>query len=326
MYESLGTATLKTGERVTLAVVMPPHGALARAARALLAHKSPLWQNHLEAALAGKADALETRFYLALAGRTPVANIMTVEYRGVGILGHVYTRPEHRRKGICTQLMARQMEHFRSRGGQCLVLGTGFETPPYRIYESFGFRSLRGGFMRYDAVDPAQFEARWFARGSAEIVPGRWEHWATAAILGATPDGTLLRSARWNVFRVGLLEHPYLAALSESRSGKGAAVRVLQTTTGAAVGVASVQAHGLWPGVWVVDAFTHPNFADRRRNLIEALPLPPGLCLAHTLPDDVAAIAGWEAAGFRRAGVTPGLLRVDGETSDVETLVREVPG
>jgi len=326
MYRPLGSATLDTGETVTLAIVMPPHGALAQSARRLLAHKSRLWQLHLDAALAGEADSLETRLHLALLGRTPVANIMTVEHRGVGILGHVFTRPEYRRKGICKQLMARQMEDFRSRGGQCLVLGTGYQTTPYRIYESFGFRSLRGGFMRYDTGDPAAFEARWFAAGDAEIVPGRWEHWATTSILAASPDGTLLRSARWNVFGVGLLEHPYLAALIESRSGSGAAVRVLQTPSGAAVGVASVQAHGVWPSVWIVDAFTHPNFAARKRDLVEALPLPSGLCVAYALPEESASVAFWESVGFRKACIVPGLLRIDGAARDVVTLTRETQG
>ncbi len=324
MYESLGTAQTKTGENLELAIVMPPHGELAAAAQKLLAHKSRLWQGHMDAALAGETDLLETRFHLALLDGDPIANIMTVERAGVGILGHVFTRPEHRRKGIASQLMARQMDHFRARGGKCLVLGTGFESAPYRIYESFGFRSVRGGFMRYDAVPRDEMEAEWFAPGAAAIVEGRWEHWASTSVLAATRDGSLLRSAQWGVFGVGLLEHPYLNALAQARSGGGAAIRVLQKPTGAAVGAASVQPHDTWPDVWTVDAFVHPAFADRKQELVEALPMPPGLCIAHALPSDAAAVAFWESLGFRASGVIPGLLRIDGASHDVLMLTREV--
>ena len=92
-----------------IGLVTAPEEAHMAGVEDLLGHKGGEWQEHIHAALAGETDSLETRFYLGLLGRDPVANIMTVESRGVGWLGHVYTRPEHRRKGICRAVMGRQM-------------------------------------------------------------------------------------------------------------------------------------------------------------------------------------------------------------------------
>ncbi|HAA73566.1 TPA: hypothetical protein DCE37_00380 [Candidatus Latescibacteria bacterium] len=40
----------------------------------------------------------------------------------VGLFGHVFTKPEERRKGAANALM----EDFRQRGGKALYLGTGY--------------------------------------------------------------------------------------------------------------------------------------------------------------------------------------------------------
>src|SRR5437588_11121316 len=124
------------------------------------------------------------------------------------MLGHVFTRPEQRRKGIASAVMARQMENLRKRGGRVLLLGTGFESPAYWIYHSFGFRSLKDGFMRY-AVEPA-FEERWFAPTTAAIVPAEWRHWPLVALLASIPGGDSLRSVVWNVSDMENLEGPYV--------------------------------------------------------------------------------------------------------------------
>src|SRR5689334_12172317 len=137
MYEKLGEQTLKTGETLEIGLVTAPDDAHMAGVQDLLGHKGGEWNEHIHAALAGDTDALETRFYLGLLEGRPAANIMTVERHGVGILGHVFTRPEERRKGICQAVMARQMDHFRARDGHVLLLGTGFESPPYWIYHSF---------------------------------------------------------------------------------------------------------------------------------------------------------------------------------------------
>src|SRR5438270_825842 len=114
MYERLDTTRLSNGIELELGLVTVPDALLSPSVKDLLAHKGPDWQKHISAALAGETGALETRFYVGIVDGRPAANVMTVERFGIGILGHVYTRPEFRRMGICRAVITHQMDHFRA--------------------------------------------------------------------------------------------------------------------------------------------------------------------------------------------------------------------
>src|SRR5260221_5483905 len=101
MFETLDKTKLPSGEELEIGLVTAHDAEFGEAVCGLLAHKGPEWQLHIHRALRGATDALETRFYLGLVRGQPVTNVMTVESEGVGILGHVFTRLEDRRKGIC---------------------------------------------------------------------------------------------------------------------------------------------------------------------------------------------------------------------------------
>jgi hypothetical protein len=118
-----------------------------------------VWNWHIAKALREPLEDLETRFYLGEIGGRIVGNICTFESGGIGILGHVYTDPAHRHKGVAGGIMGLQMEDFRRRSGKALTLGTGYGSNAYRIYESYGFRSIlpESGIMRY-SVEPDYFE------------------------------------------------------------------------------------------------------------------------------------------------------------------------
>ncbi len=128
MRTTLAVETLKTGEQLTIECVLPPETSREAQIRPFLAHKPPHYREHIETALAGGCDDLETRFYVGLLQDEIVGNIMTVEANGIGILGHVHTRDTQRRKGICDAIMWHQMEDFRRRNGQVLLLGTGYQS------------------------------------------------------------------------------------------------------------------------------------------------------------------------------------------------------
>ena len=154
MYTTFGSEVLKSGERLEVGVVTAPDAEFGDAIQRLLVHKGPEWALHMGATLRGETDMLETRFYVGLLDGAPVANVMTVESKGIGILGHVFTRPAQRRKGICQAVLRRLMDDFRLRGGSVLLLGTGYESPAYWIYHSFGFRSLKGGLCATMRPEP----------------------------------------------------------------------------------------------------------------------------------------------------------------------------
>jgi len=321
MYTLLGKEKLKNGETVEVGVVESPDAALADSILHLLAHKDDDWQFHMQSALHGSTDLLETRFYLSMLGGIPVSNVMTTESHGVGILGHVFTQESHRRKGICSAIFRRLMKHFQDRDGKVLTLGTGYESAAYWIYHSFGFRSIDGGFMRYSAIPIEELEQSWFARRPVRILPMNWSHWPRLAVLGARCEGEILRSAAWHLFGSRNLEGPVCRSLKAQTQLKGTVGVVLETETGAVTGFATVHPTGGgmngWPGVSLLDFSTHSSFADHAGELLDCLTLPSGKVIAYVdmaAPDKAACL---EARGFKREGTLDGFLRTAGGTHDV---------
>ena len=151
MYTPIADKILRTGESLEIGVVLAPDDHHAPLVRPILAHKSSNEQWHLDMVFAGRVGPLETRFYLGRLNDRSVCNIMVSEHDGIGILSHVYTVPEHRRKGIARLVMTEQMADFKARSGRYLTLSTGFDTHPYYLYQGFGFRSVvpESGHMKY---------------------------------------------------------------------------------------------------------------------------------------------------------------------------------
>jgi predicted N-acetyltransferase YhbS len=321
MYTRLGEERLKSGEIAEIGVVKTPDAEFGDRIGHLLAHKGGEWQVHMDAALAGETDLLETRYYLALLDGVPIGNVMTVEYRGAGILGHVFTVPQHRRKGVCQAIMQRQMEDFRERKGGVLLLGTGFESPAYWIYHSFGFRSLKGGFMRYDALPPGEFERGWFSPGPAEIGPMEWRHWPLIALLGAQPTDDRLRSAAWRCFGIASLEGPVARTIIAMAKGTATSAVVAETEGGAVVGCATLHPTGTgtngWPEVWLLDHFTHPAFANTALELFHNMSWPVGKVIGYVEVGATEKAEALESIGFEREGRLRGLLRTEPEPCDV---------
>lgn len=119
MYTPLAVKPLKTGEPLEIGVVLAPDETCAPLVKPLLGHKPGRFRWHIDCSFEpGRIQGLEPRYYLGLLDHRPICNIMTAEYEGMGILGHVFTVPEHRRKGACNLVMAEQMQDFRQRGGR----------------------------------------------------------------------------------------------------------------------------------------------------------------------------------------------------------------
>src|SRR5688500_1900224 len=109
MYTPLGSETLKTGERMEIGVVQGPDPEWLPRVVPFLGHKGPDTRVHIRRSLEEPLDALQTRYYVGCVDGEVISQIMVVGDRGAGILGHVYTDPDHRRKGACAAIMARQM-------------------------------------------------------------------------------------------------------------------------------------------------------------------------------------------------------------------------
>ncbi|MBI1290845.1 GNAT family N-acetyltransferase [bacterium] len=150
---------------------------LDAAIRALLGHKGSPYIAHVEDFLAngrdGSIEGLEWRFHLALHAGRPVANICLWEAGGIGLLGHVYTVPEHRGQGIASRLLSMTIDGARSRGLLAIDLNTEPGSPAAMLYERQGFipRPWLPGSMILALAAPSDSgtESQWERF--------RWAHW-----------------------------------------------------------------------------------------------------------------------------------------------------
>lgn len=313
MRESLVTETLKTGEQLHIECVLAPDAEREAQVLPLLGHKPPHYMAHLKSAFADACDSLETRFYIGVLDDQIVGNIMTVEADGVGILGHVYTVESQRRKGICQAIMRNQMDDFQKRGGHELLLGTGYQSAPYWIYHSFGFRDLPGahpGIMSYQRENEPDFPDNFFAPASARPTPVRWRHWPLLALLASLPDLPYLRSPTLGVWGATLLEGPYCRFRHQWGDELATRAAVLETETGKVMGIATLVPEGRWPGLQLLDVFVHPQTAPADiASLIHSLPPQPGKTVCFVEPQDATKITALEQNGFQREAVLPGQFR-----------------
>ncbi|MCZ6633582.1 MAG: hypothetical protein O7G87_09270 [bacterium] len=281
MYERLDVVKLKSGEEVELGVVMGPDLDWAdRIDEDLLGHKGPAWRWGNRQVLTEELD-LEAYFYILHRDGVPFANVMNIEYQGIGILGHVFTRPEDRRQGACSKTFEQLMPHFRSRGGRVLILGTGFDSHPYHIYRSFGFEGIepKSGIMAYYTDSQAAFEEAFFADGPVAVERLGASHYPVTPILFVGVFPGTVRSATMHLFGCSSSEGPLIPLLRDElervEQDQGVRTAVLkQQETEAVVGIATYDRDAVWPGTCLVDVYCHPNFWGQAGNLLSRIDLP----------------------------------------------------
>ena len=324
MYDKLGEVSLKTKEQMEVGVITAPDAPHAEEIKQFLGHKGGNWEWHIQRCVIEALDALETRFYVGKVEGRVITNIMTVEHEGIGILGHVFTLPQQRRKGAAKGVMAYQMEDFQQRTGRALYLGTGYNSHPYYIYHSFGFESVypESGFMKYYVN--SDFEEHYFAPASAEPKSVEWHDWPKVTVLSGIVGWDALRSLTWGVYGPTNLEGPFLGfkhALETEDVYNDA--KLLTTSDGAIVGWATVSRDARWkPETAVLDLFFHPNFAGDVPELLSAIAFPESKvqCYVDSGAEKKAEIL--ETVGFTCEGQFKNQFRYDGQDYDVLVLAR----
>lgn len=326
MYTRLGDELLKTGERMEAGVVLGPDAEWLPRMVPFLGHKNPEYRAHIRGALEGPLDDLRTRFYVGTVEGEVISQIMVVGDRGAGILAHVYTHPDHRRKGACSRVMQHQMQDCRRAGFRVICLGTGYDSAPYWIYHSFGFRSIapESGRMKWVAAPGAEEEL--FRPGPAAVREAGWGDWGYFDLLGFQPvqlGEELPRSPVLGAKGQDSLEGRYVAF--QARRGRESQIqaRVLVSESGATVGWAFLAPDTHWyRDVWLVDLYTHPNFEDRLPNLAAALEWPDAPVAAYLTSPEGAKATALAAAGFRRISTLPEWLAWDGARKDLGVWLR----
>lgn len=296
--------TLKSGELAELRRVEMPDAPRRDALVRFYMHKGEPWVWQISCALGGCAKGLEALFFVAEIQGSLVGALAIEKAAWAGILSHVFVDPQHRRKGIASHLLEIAIEEFRCRAGRLLTLSTGYDSPAYHIYSQFGFASIveRSGIMMisnvendHETYDPAR---------PVKVTQATWRHWPLAAALFARVDGRCVRNVAYGVFGPGGLEGPFLYALKASMEGKGQMV-VLESDSApeAVVGLATLLPDSRWPhSVWLLDLFTHRDFENRAKDLIDGLDLSSRKIQCHVDADAAPLVGALRSSNFRVEG------------------------
>jgi GNAT superfamily N-acetyltransferase len=265
----LAQITLRDKTRADIFRVSAPDEEWTSQIAHLLGHKpaSFRWANEL---MLRESLGIEVYFYVVAINGSCFANIKTMDFQGVGILGDVFTRPENRGRGAASHLMQAVMDDFKTRGS-ALYLGTGYDTAPYHMYAKYGFKGIEpnSGTMHYFAS--ADFEEKYFAPAPATIRALDWRHYPvspalfTASIPGVVRNLPLGLIGRRNS-EGALVE--FLKKMREDVSSCGGFG--LQKENGALVGLAAWDCDPAWPDVARVDVFCHPDFWHCAIQLLDA--------------------------------------------------------
>lgn len=280
MYQSLEPVKLRSGETVEAGFFRAPNLDWAERIEALLLHQDEIWNWQNRVHLRETID-LDVTYYVLHRDGVPLSSIATWKSSNVAMRGHVWTVPAERRNGACKGLMARQMDDFRTHGGEAVYLFTNFETVPYRINVDFDFEAVEpgSGHMVYLTRAKEDFEEAFFVGGETDIRPLSWSLWPRSAPLFSGPYPGAVRCAGWKLIGQLSPELPYLEALRAelSREGNGAPPRALQlvdTATDAVAGMAAWTWADSAETLCQVDIYCHPKYWDYADRLLEALELP----------------------------------------------------
>lgn len=326
MLEPLGTVTLKSGERVSAAVVRGPDATWQDRITSFLAHKGDPW-NWQNSELLTRDVGVESWFYLLHREGQPFAHQMTVERDGVGIFGHVWTNPADRGQGAAGALMGLQMAHFRGRRGRALYLGTRFDSPAYQIYRKHGFVGIEpgSGYMTWTDGPLATFETDYFAPGPTVIEPVDWPHWPTAPALFISAVPGIMRCTPLKLAGRKSTEGSLLPAIHDRQSSNAvSSVFVLRKANGAVVGLAAWAVDEFSPDLICADVFCHPTHWTQagalfRQTLASA---PARRCVAYADSTCPAKVAALTTEGFRLSATWPQRLTHASGTADLLMLTR----
>jgi len=307
MEKLLDTVNLRSGEEAEIWLVRAPAPDWTERILPLLAHKGEPWLGAMRRALENGLGELNMSFFECVIGGQLCGNVTIADslHRPIGILQHVFTKPQHRQKGVAAALMAAACEDFRARGGQALYLATGNPVAA-ALYQRFGFRELgHDGVMRWTLEDT--FEREYFRARHVEVRETRWSDWPLLAALYSVAEGWTLRSLFFGHYGPSFYEGPFLELMAAQEKGLVKDNKVLTTEDGAVMGHAF-----LWPqkayadDPLMVDFFVHPTFCDQAGKLLAALSLPDGRKVQAAMDNDavtrhkILAQAGfWREATLR---------------------------
>jgi len=300
----------------------------------LLWHKGSPWVEDLRRRILGKVPGAADHFFVAFDGNRMVATAWyTVSRKDskLGLLGHIYTRPEYRRQGISARLVKAGMAHFHDHGGVIVQL---FTSTPYTVpfYERLGYENVYANqayhetdwYMRYPA-DSQDVLRSWFSSSPCRIRQLEGGDLPQYCLLYNLEHQSMLKdwaqSIGWG------LEAEFAFINSLGRMSRGEGVCYVLENDRTIVGIASLMRLGFphHAHVAATDFYVHPEFAAQTEDLVD-------VCLArcHELAAEFVyamgvdenkrrALAGF---GFQTKAVLPRHYKVGNQHFDCELLQR----
>jgi GNAT superfamily N-acetyltransferase len=326
VVEHLEHVTLKSGETVQTAAIRGPDAEWRDRIQQLLGHKGDIW-NWQNCTLLTEETGVEAWFYVLHRDGVPFSHQMTAERDGVGIFGHVWTEPVDRGQGAAGALMAVQMAHFKSRNGRALVLGTTYDSAPYRLYAKHGFVSVEplSGVMTWSREDFIDFSLDYFAgQQSGTVEPLQWQHWPVAPLLFVGNLPGIVRCAPLGLFGRQSTEEALLPLLRRTAGDPvDTQVAVLRLGNDAVAGLAALGPDPLAPGAACVDICVHPAHRSRAVELLtQVLPTQShGRITAYADPAQSAKIGLLQDRGFREVSRWPTRLPIAPALSECADLI-----
>jgi GNAT superfamily N-acetyltransferase len=309
------SVSLKSGETVALVVLRAPAREWAGRIETMLRHKGAPW-DWQNSELLRRETGIDAWFHLLHRNEQPFAHLMVAEIGGVGLLGHVWTDPADRGKGASSLLMERALDGFRARDGLALFLGTEFDSLAWRSYLRRGFAPVEpgSGYMELYRDSRAAFRRKWFAAGDTVVEALDWPHWPAAAPLCLLDSGDALRLAGARLWSRGSSEGPLLPLIRRERqrtAGAPPLACVLRDAASPAIlAIASRQPHPFWPGLELVDLFSHPQWWPRTGELLAAIPATGGdRAVAYCEASQHEKRRVIMSAGFRAVATLPQWLK-----------------
>ncbi len=292
---------------------------------ALVWHKGSPWVEDIHRRLQGECAGSRDRFFVGYDGSRPVAmvwyTVSETEPR-LALLGHVYTRPEHRRRGLATRLMETAMAEFARQGGVVVQLFTyNPETLPF--YERLGFETLYASramhatdwYLRRPAGSTVLIDT-WFAPRACRVRPLAAGDLPQYCLLYNLEHRTRLKD-RAQEIGLGLeAELAFIHSLERSCQGRAACCVLDNGRT--IVGIGSLAACGFphQSHVGLVDYYTHPDFSESGGQLAESALAERralGLEIVYALCVDDEKRQTFAALGFEHLARLPGHYRVGEE-------------
>jgi len=227
----------------------PVTGPVRRALEELLGHKGEPWIGDIRRRLDHAAADL---FAVAFHDGRPVSNVWVGRAAGrpqVGLLGHVYTREEHRRHGLSGRLLQMATAAFSAEGGRWMTLGTG-SAGAGRLYRRVGFGDLLGSVAEGHATMLRPGDAEGLRRefsappGACAVERLGRDHYPAACLLLAVwPGGGKLPACE--IDTGGEAEHRLLAALDAQEDERRRLFALAEPARGLVRGLACTAREGL---------------------------------------------------------------------------------